>query len=228
MLSILRNPRVVVLSMVLPLFASCVSTKEVPLSSPSILKGKSAMRMERDAPDFAAVTPGKATGAAFGVIGGAIAGAAMVSSGNEIVRENGVEDPANWISQELASSMARKYGVSVSGPRKVTGEKPEEIAKACAGTDYALDVRTINWSLGYFPVNWATYRVMYSAQLRVIDCKTGEVVAQGFYARLPDKTDDSPSWDELVENNRAARLKKELKIGAQEALYHFESNILKL
>jgi len=225
---ILRNPRLVLVSLILPLLASCVSRTEIPLSDPSILRGKSAVRTERDVPDFSAVTAGKATGAAFGVIGGAIAGAAMVSSGNEIVRENGVEDPANWISQELASSMARKYGVRFNGSRKVTGEKPEDIAKVCSGADYALDVRTINWSLAYFPVNWATYRVIYSAQLRLIDCKTGEVVAQGFYARTPEKTDDSPGWDELVENNKAARLKKELKIGAQEALHHFKTNTLKL
>ena len=228
MTSIFRIPRVVFVSLLFPLVASCVSTKEVPLSDPSVLSGKSAMRTERDKPDFAAVTAGKATGAAFGVIGGAIAGAAMVSSGNEIVRENGVEDPANWISQELADSMKRKYGVSFKGTRRVSDEKPEEISKACVGADYALDVRTINWSLGYFPVNWGTYRVMYSAQLRLIDCKTGEVVAQGFYARLPEKSDDSPDWDELVENNKAARLKKELKIGAQEAMYHFKTKILKL
>ena len=198
------------------------------MGSANVLSGKSAVRTERGVPPFTALTPGKATGAAFGIVGGAIAGTAMVSSGNEIVRENGVEDPANWISQELAGEMKRKYATNFMGSRKITEEEPEAIAKACTGTDYALDVRTINWGLGYFPVNCATYRVMYSVQLRLIDCKTGKVIAHGIYARVPEKSDDSPDWDELVENNKAARLKKELKIGAQEALHHFKTNILKL
>lgn len=228
MLSVIRSPRVVILSMVLPFFVSCVSTREMPLSDPSVLRGKSVARTDRKTPDFAAITPGKATGAAFGLIGGAIAGAAMVSSGNAIVNENGVEDPANWISQKLAGEMKRKYGTAIKGSRTVTDEEPEKIAKACDGADFALDVRTVNWSLAYFPANWGTYRVIYSAQLRLIDCKTGKVVAQGFYARIPEKSEDSPDWDELVEKDRAARLKKELEIGAQEALHHFRTNLLKL
>ncbi len=228
MSSIVTKLRVILLSLLVPLLASCVSTKEIPLSDPSAVRGKSGLRTERERPGFAAVTAGKATGAAFGAIGGAIAGAAMVSSGNAIVSENGIEDPANWIGQELAASLKSKHGASIKGTRKVTDEKPEAIAKACSDADFALDVRTINWSLAYFPVNWGTYRVIYSAQLRIIDCKSGEVVAQGFYARLPEKSDDSPDWDELVEKDNAARLKKELKIGAQEALHHFKRNILQL
>lgn len=227
MLSIIKNPRIVLLSFLFPWFASCVSTKEIPLGNPQVIAGKSAVKSERDKPDFTAVTAGKATGAAFGVIGGAIAGAAMTSSGNAIVNENGVEDPANWISQELLSSMQRKYGVKNNGSRRVSDDKPEAIAKACSDSDYVIDVRTINWSFVYFPVNWATYRVIYSAQLRLIDCKSGQVIAQGFHVRVPEKTNDSPSHDDLV-HNKAARLKKELRVSAQEALYHFQTKILNL
>lgn len=229
MSSIIANPRILLLSLLLPFFVSCVSTKEIPLSNPAIVSGKSAVRTDREVPGFVAMTAGKvAGGAMFGAIGGAVSASAMVKSGNAIISENGVEDPANWISQELASEMKRKYGASFKGSRRITEEEPEAIAKACAGADYALDVRTINWSLAYYPVNWGTYRVIYSAKLRLIDCRSGKVVAEGFYARVPEKSDDSPDWDELVENNKAARLKKELKIGAQEALYHFKTNILKL
>lgn len=227
MQSFVKNSKIVLLSLVVPFLVSCVSTKETPLSSSSVVAGKSLTKTERKKPDFAAVTAVKATGAAFGPIGGAIAGAAMVSSGNAIVNENGVEDPANWISQELAAAMNSKYGMSLKGRKSVTGETPEEIAKACSGADFALDVRTINWSFAYFPANWGTYRVIYSAQLRLIDCRTGTVVAQGFYARVPDKTAESPDYDALVEN-KAAGLKKEIKIGAQEALHHFKTKILNL
>ncbi len=205
-----------------------MSTKETPLASGAIVSHKSAVRMEREKPPFAAQTAGKmAPAALLGAVGGVISANAMISSGNTIVRENGVEDPANWISSELAAAMSQKYGVRFAGSRKVTGEEPAEIAGACAGADYALDVRTINWSFVYFPVNWATYRVIYSAKMRLIDCRTGKVIAEGFHARVPEKTEQSPSYDNLVDGG-AAGLKRELKIGAKESLDHFKRDILKL
>lgn len=151
----------------------------------------------------------------------------MISTGNQIVRSNQVEDPADWISKELAAAIEKKEGTKFIGQRRVSDESPGAIAAACSGADYALDVRTINWSFAYFPVNWGTYRVIYSAKMRLIDCKTGKVIAEGFHARVPEKSPQSPSYDDLVEN-RAAGLKRELRIGAAEALQHFKTNILKL
>jgi len=199
---------------------SCVSTRQLPLADPGVLSRKTAAQTTRELPAFGAVTPGKAAVPVVGAV-------TMITSGNTLVRDNQVEDPANWISDELAAAIARKHGTSFRGKRKVSDESPGAIASACAGADYALDVRTINWSFAYFPVNWATYRVIYSAKLRLIDCKSGKVIAEGFHARVPDKTDQSPGYDGLM-NNRAAGLKKELRIGASEALYHFKQNILKL
>jgi hypothetical protein len=202
------------------LLTSCVSTQDVPLSNGNIFQQKQAVTAKREKPIFAAMTPGKA---GFGMIGAA----AMISSGNKIVRENNVEDPANWISKELATSIQKKYGTRFQGSRNVMNESPAVIAKTCSDVDYVLDVRTINWSFVYFPVNWGTYRVMYSSKVRLIDCKTGKVIAQGFHARVPDKSPQSPSYDDLVDH-QATGLKRELQIGAAECLNHFKHNILKL
>ncbi len=209
-----------VIALVSLCLASCVSTRETPLPDATVLSRKSAARTSRVVPSFAAMTPGKAQ---FGMIGAA----AMISTGNKIIRDNRVEDPADWISQELAIAMTKKYGTTSAGKRTILDESPAAIAQACAGADYALDVRTINWSFVYFPVNWGTYRVIYSAKLRLIDCKTGKVVAEGFHARIPEKTEQSPGYDDLVDKG-AAGLKRELKIGAAEALQHFKTDILKL
>ena len=156
-----------------------------------------------------------------------VGAALMISSGNEIVRKNQVEDPANWISDQLASAIAKKHGPALIGKKHITSESPSAIASECSGADYALDVRTINWSFAYFPVNWGTYRVIYSVKLRLIDCKTGKVIAEGFYARVPEKFEQSPSYDGLV-NSNAAGLKRELRIGAAESLAHFKKDILNL
>lgn len=207
---------------------SCVSTKEKPLAPSVALTAKSVLRTMRDKPSFGAMTAGKvAAGSIFGVVGSAVAGQAMISAGDRIVQTNGVEDPANWIGTELLAALQKKHGMRSIGERKVTGEDAAAIAQACSGADYALDVRTINWSFVYFPVNWATYRVIYSTKLRLIDCRTGKVVAEGFHARVPAKDAQSPGYDELV-GNGAARLKQELRIGAEQALSHFQRDILKL
>jgi len=203
-----------------PLLVSCVSTADKALSSSSVLQNKRVSSTYRDKPAFAAMTPGKA---AFGVIGAA----AMISSGNNIVRSNNVADPADGISKELMTAAIKKSGVKPVGTVKVTDENPASIAKLAPNADYVLDVRTINWSMVYYPMHLGTYRVIYSAKLRLIDCKTGKVVAEGFHARIPERNDQSPGYDDLVDH-QAAGLKKELQIGAKEAEATFKSNILKL
>lgn len=57
-------------------------------------------------PDFAAYTAGKA---GFGVIGVAL----IIKAGNEIIRENAVEDPAIRIGQELAHALAERHGLQL-------------------------------------------------------------------------------------------------------------------
>ena len=80
---------------------SCVGTRETPLANPGILSQKTAARTTRAVPAFAAMTPGKAS---VGMIGAAL----MISSGNQIIRSNQVEDPADWISKELAVAIGIK------------------------------------------------------------------------------------------------------------------------
>ncbi|HVJ46692.1 MAG TPA: hypothetical protein VM511_09930 [Luteolibacter sp.] len=205
---------------------SCSPLKNVPLADGSILKGKSVVRAERKMPALAAVTPGKAVGLAFGAIGGAIAGAAMVSAGNEIVRTNHVEDPAAVVSKDLTPGMAKHYGMKSSGSRFVSVDKPQEIAKACSGVDYVLDVRTLFWQFGYRPFRLGTYWVTHNQQLRLIDCRTGKVVAEGYFSWNPSDESHFYDYDTLAENG-AVGLKKEVKFAADGAKNHFKGSILK-
>lgn len=204
---------------------SCV-TKEVPLADGSALKGKTVVRTTRDSPGLVAMTPGKAAVGAFGAIGGAIAHASMVSAGNEIIIKNGVQDPAKGISKDLTEGVSKRYGMKSAGEKFVAASKPEEIAKACLGADYALDVRTTQWGFAYFPGLLRTYRVIYGSDLRLIDCRSGKVVASGAFLRDPQEEEHCYSHDAIVENG-AANLKKELKIAEQSAKSHFKGSILK-
>lgn len=210
---------------------SCVSNKQVPLSQADAarMKGNEVMTTQRKKPPFGAMTAGKvAAGSLFGAVGGAIAGASMMSAGDKIVATNGIQDPAGQISRELVTALAQARGLKIAiREANVTKEDPKAIAASAAGSDFLLDVRTVNWSFVYFPANWARYRVIYSVKLRLIDTRTGKVIAEGFHARIPEKTGNSPDYDALVANG-AAVIKAELSAATAESVAHFKKNVLGL
>ena len=185
----------------------CVSTKIVPLQQArtASLQGKTLTIMKRVKPAFAAVTAGKA---AFGLIGAT----AMIVKGNNIIEENNVEDPAAYIAKELAGDLANAYSMTVIA--------------AGSGADVMLDVQTVNWSFAYFPTDWNSYRVIYSAKLRLLDNKSRKMLAEGFCARVPDKADSAPGYAELMAD-QAARLKQELTAGADHCIAEFRSKVIK-
>jgi hypothetical protein len=187
--------------------AGCVSTKIVPLQQGRMasLQGKTLTVAKHEKPSFGAMTAGKA---AFGIIGAA----AMIAKGNSIVQENNVEDPAGYIAKELAGDLATTHSLTV--------------VPADGGADILLDVRTVNWSFAYFPTDWNSYRVIYSAKLKLTDTRSGKVLAEGFCARIPEKSDGAPGYEELMAD-QAARLKQELTAGADHCIAEFRSKVFR-
>jgi hypothetical protein len=206
-------------------FTGCVSVQNVPISSGAAagLSGKTAAAVSREKPSFGAMTAGKAA------IGGLLGGALMIHAGNEIVRENEIEDPANYISRKLLEELAAKRGVVVREMKDVVakGDKIPDLCKQYQNVDVLLDVQTINWSFTYFPTDWSHYRVVYSVRLRLIDVKTGQILAEGFSSRAPDKTADAPTHEELLADH-AQRLKQELQTAADQSLALFRGGTLQL
>ena len=204
------------------MFSGCVSTKSVPVKEKDLasVQGGSVTTSSREKPAFAAMTAGKAM---FGAIGGA----AMVAAGNKLVKENNVEDPAAFIAQELLKGFADANAMTIVGSDDVitSGTKPAELAKQYSSADVLLDVQTINWSFAYFPADWNSYRVIYSAKLRLVDTKKKKLLAEGFCSRVPDKTDDAPSHEQLLAD-QAARLKSELAIAADHCIATFRKDVL--
>lgn len=186
---------------------SCVSTKIVPLQQARMasLQGKTLTVAKREKPAFAAITAGKA---AFGLIGAT----AMLVKGNSIVQGNNIEDPAEYIASELAGDLASAHAMAV--------------VPAESGADFLLDVRTVNWSFTYFPTDWNSYRVIYSAKLKLIDTRSRKVLAEGFCARIPEQTDSAPGYDELLAD-QAARLKQELTAGADHCIAELRAKVLR-
>lgn len=227
MKNILLKPAIAVLASIHFLLPSCAGQKNSPLADPSVLRGKSVVRAEHAMPAMAAVTPGKAVGMAFGPIGGAIAGGAMVSAGNEIVRENKIEDPAATVSQDLIGGLVKRHGMKPAGSKLVSEGKPQEIAKSGGGADYVLDVRTLYWQIGYRPMRLGTYWMTHNQQMRLIDCRSGKVIAEGFSIWNPSDEAHFYNYETMAENG-AVGLKKEAKHAAESAKSHFRGSILKL
>jgi hypothetical protein len=201
----MRRMMVVVAGLVT--FVGCVSTKIVPLQQARMasLQGKTLAVAKHEKPSFTAGTAGKA---AFGMIGAA----AMIAKGNSIVQENHVEDPAVYIAKELAGDLSTAHSMT--------------LVPAEGGADILLDVRTVNWSFIYFPTDWNSYRVIYSTKLKLTEAKSGKVLAEGFCARIPEKSDGAPGYEELMAD-QAARLKQELKAGADQCIGEFRSKVLR-
>jgi hypothetical protein len=213
--------RSVVVAIGAVMLTGCVSTKVTPLKESDVatLQGGKVTTTTRPVPGFVAMTAGKAM---FGALGGA----AMAIAGNNLVKENGVPDPADYIANELTKGFADANAMTVASNGNVvaTAVKPADLAKQYADADLLLDVQTINWSFAYFPTDWNNYRVMYSARLRVIDVKKAAVLAEGFCSRVPENSDTAPSYDDLV-NDGAAGLKKELLVAANYCIRELRSQV---
>jgi len=201
--------------------AGCVSTKTIKIDQThsDAMHGKTMAVTASDKPNFGVMTVGKVM---FGLVGAV----AMISEGNKIIKTYDVADPAEYIGESIAAKISDIHSVSIED--SVIAESDggvDALAEKYLAKDFILDVRTINWSFGYFPTDWNSYRVMYSVKLRLIDTSTREVVAESFCARIPVQTPESPSYDQLLENG-AERLKSDLRVEAEYCINEFQNKIL--
>ena len=174
----------------------------------------------REKPDFAAYTAGKAV---FGLIGLSI----IYGTGNKIVADNAIDDPAREISARLVKHLSEKLSVEIadSGSLTVATNKVSDISSVYSSTDLVLDVETRNWRFIYYPSNFAKYRVIYSARMRLVDTRAGKILAEGLCSRTPDDIDNAPSRDALLANS-AELLKQELELAADFCTAEFIDKVL--
>ncbi len=201
----------------------CAGPRVVPLdqASHTQLRGRTSSVVHREMPSFSAATPGKASFALVGAF-------AMLEAGDKIVKEDGIEDPAVRIGEELLQALASGYAMRIVGNAEVatTAEVPK-LAQLYPMADLVLDVQTVSWSFVYFPTNWTHYRVVYNVQLHLIDTKRSALLADGHCERVPAETRDAPTYDQLLEDH-GARLKQELKAAAEHCIGELGSRILRL
>ena len=204
--------------------SGCAGAPTKPLASGSTLQGKHIAVTQYAKPDFGAMTAGKA---AFGVFGAM----AMIGAGNDLVKAEHIEDPAIEIGEHLANDMAEKHSATVlpaSQHIATDAEKPPALVKFYPDADLVLDVRTINWMFLYYPSSWGRYHVMYVARVRLMDGKTGSLVAQHVCKVVfLGGGGNAPTKDELLANH-AAMLKQTLHKAAATCVGDVERQALML
>lgn len=183
----------------------CVSAPTKPMVASLDLQGKTIVLSQYATPDFSAMTPGKAV---FGMFGAA----AMISAGNELVRSNHIEDPALQIGHHIADDLVTRHAFTIipNNNAIAINDKPATLVKTYPGADLILDVKTINWMYSYYPTNWGKYHVFYTTRARLLDGKTGNLIAQQMCKGDPTDPKNPPSADELRADH-AALLKQLLR-----------------
>jgi len=204
------------------LLCGCVSAPTKSLDSGATLEGKHVVVSQYAKPDFTAMTAGKA---AFGLFGAM----AMISAGNDLVKSENIDDPAIEISERLASDMAAKRSASLlpASHQIAADDNPASLVKSYPGADVILDVKTINWMYSYYPSNWGKYHVTYAARVRLIDGKSGAIVAQHLCKVDPTDPNDPPTNDALRADH-AALLKQYLHKAAATCVGDVEQQALRV
>ncbi|GAA4494015.1 hypothetical protein [Pseudaeromonas paramecii] len=152
----------------------------------------------QDRPDFIAQT---AVNVQFGLLGLASA----ISSGNAMIKNNQVADPAIAIADKLAQGLAQEQQMQVVAEAQSVSSKvtDEALLGHFGQQDYVLDVKTLGWSSIYFPTDWDNYRVMYTARARLIEVQTGKIIADETCSHVPDyaDTNQAPSYKALEDGS---------------------------
>lgn len=176
------------------------------------LKNQTVAATSREKPSFMMTSPGNMA------IGGLIGALIAQSTGNRLIAENEVEDPADAISAGLLRVLQAHQGTRQVAPAMpTTSNDPQKLASAGKGkAKFVLDVETTGWGAGYFPSAMSRYRVGYSARARLIDVETQAQIAEGG-CRRETGFGDAPTYDELWAN-KAAIMRRESALTVQECV----------
>jgi hypothetical protein len=150
--------KLIAVAAIAAMLVGCAPVPTKSINSTAGLQGKRLVVTSHPIPDFSAGTAGKAMFAMVGAI-------AMIHAGNEMVRQDQIEDPAIRIGQRLSTDLAKTQGVIVLPPNGLvaSSDDPAALIKTYPGADLLLDVKTYAWSYVYYPTKWGSRRTLHTA-----------------------------------------------------------------
>lgn len=136
----------------------------------------------------------------------------------ELVRQDGLVDPGQAVSDDIAAALARTYGVKDGAP-------------AVTGPGLVMRVTTTHWEMKSVSINplhliygMTHYGVYYQATFTLVDQRNSAVVASGDCDVSPE-VKGAPTYSEAMAND-GARLKDMLAADAAECAAGIEQDFL--
>lgn len=204
--------------------AGCVSTKTAQIENgkAAALRGKAVALTDRPRAGLFAMTRG------YGMLGGIGAGI-MLAHGENIIKDNNIQDPAPQINHSLLLAAQGQYGiVPVSTPPvHVDTTDLVQLAQAAgSGVDVLFDVQETARQFRYRPFG-PGYIVESAFKFRIIDVHSSAMIAEGFCFQSTKDDPARPSDDNLLDND-AAMLKQTLDAQRDVCRSQFESKVLNI
>jgi hypothetical protein len=142
--------------------------------------------------------------AEFGMIGAI----AAISSGQEIIDKNQIQDPTNDMAHEIAAAFAAAHGARVADTPipddpSLFRTSAKKLTEQANGARYVVDIDAPAMELLYFPFDWNHRDLMFFTVVKIVDTSTNKVVAN---ARCLVKTKNAPdlmSHDQLLADGAA-------------------------
>jgi hypothetical protein len=197
----MKRGRVFVVSTTMVLVGAGCTPTLIALDKGNLLRLRDAdvIRVVHYSPAaFTVMTPGKASLAGFGLIGGLVAAGLAKAQAEEMERDFALTDPATTLSERLLAGVSGDLGLTrfQAVDTRLDSDDLEELAARCR-RDLVMDFRTDHWMLSYFPFDWSRYRVSYAARARLVRPHDARTLWLG-YCKVVEET--GASWDEITLN----------------------------
>ena len=203
--------------------SGCVSTKtaQIENSKAAALRGKVVAVTDRPRAGLVAMTRG------YGMLG-AVGAGVMIAHGENIIKDNDIQDPAPQINRALVLAAQSQYGiVPVSTPPvHVDTTDVVQLAQAAGGVDVLFDVQETGRQFRYRPLS-SGYIVDSAFKFRIIDVHSHTMIAEGFCQQSTKDDPARPSDDDLLANG-AAMLKQTLDAQRDQCRSQFEAQVLNI
>lgn len=187
------------------LLGGCASVKDTQLTATPGNGPRAAQTIGYTGSASTVITAMSPAKAAFGLVGAL----AEIETGKRIVRENGIEDPAEGVARSLAGELAAAHSSQLAATPLLIDRSglripsPEAVAGAAGSANFVVDVETQGWGFAYYPVDWGHYHVLYTARVRLVDAASKTTAAEHFCKWDSDKREPKLTSDELLDGKAA-------------------------
>jgi hypothetical protein len=162
---------VLVLSgLVAGIFGCVGQQKALDITTANALRGKTLAITRRDDAHFnGASTTKNEGGQLFSKAGTLVDSSTAASGGRSLAKQYQLHDPTSGMSKQVARTMQKQYQLRLAnGSIRVNQNNVIEISNKASGSDFVLDIETLNWNID-----------SYTSRIKLIDVQSSKVLAQG-------------------------------------------------